>query len=237
MGRTLREGIMTYGVKTIAGVVSAQKKQGFLGTDKPLFGARWAEIKLGGWCPMTRLSWTLDDIYTYVIGAHMGHLTEFIVAVTCWLYFFADGTWLEECQEWQWSGWVARVLAFNLACEVIFVGFWHWLVYVSRFAQSMVPFKFNPDNQYEKTGQVGFVTSSSGQLQREVVFTTLGWLQSGLWQAVMMWLWASKRLPVYTSFWEYPQYSVLPVCDHLLERDTSIGATEACTHGGIAAWA
>ena len=41
-----------------------------------------------------------------------------------------------------------QVLAFNLACEVLFVGFWHYLTYVSAYAMKMQPFKFNPINQY-----------------------------------------------------------------------------------------
>ena len=57
--------------------------------------------------------------------------------------------------------------------------------------------KYNPTNQYERLGHVGFLTSSTGHLQREVVYTTLGWLQSSAFQCVMMHLWASGALPYY----------------------------------------
>ena len=135
----------------------------------------------------------------------MGHTTEFAVALLAYFFFFADGSWQTECATLR-AGWVARVLGFHLACEVVFVGFWHWLTYASRFAAALRPFKFNQKNQYEPTAydaggaRVGMVTSSSGHLQREVFYTTLGWLKSGLWQVAMTWAWASGRLPVAPVF-------------------------------------
>jgi hypothetical protein len=50
--------------------------------------------------------------------------------------------------------------------------------------------------------------SSSGQLEREVLLTTLGFLQSSAFQCVVMWLWASGRVPYYADFWAHPLYSV-----------------------------
>ena len=150
---------MTYGIKTVAGVVSATTRQGFFGTVQPLFGGNWKQIQLGG--PLG--AWTLDDLWTYAFGAHLGHLTEFLVALVCWQLLFADGEWEQECRVWRWE-WVFKVLGFNLGCEVLFVGFWHWLVYASRFAQGLAPFKFNPVNQYDRT----ISTNQPGQLKREV---------------------------------------------------------------------
>ncbi len=51
-----------------------------------------------------------------------------------------------DCAELR-LGWIARVLAFNLGCEVLFVGFWHWLTYASNFAKGIASAKFNPENQ------------------------------------------------------------------------------------------
>jgi hypothetical protein len=98
----------------------------------------------------------------------MGHLTEFIVAVVCYFTLFADGAWQEDCKEIKLE-WVSKVVAFNLACEMFFVGFWHWLVYVSSFASGMQPFKFNPKSAYGKIG-TGFFANlvTKGHLQREV---------------------------------------------------------------------
>merc|ERR1712070_1156177 len=144
---------MTYGIKTVTGVVTATNRRGFFGTVDPLFGADWKQIKLGG-------DWSVDDLWTYAFGAHIGHLTEFCVALTCWQVIFADREWEAECREWRW-GWVSTVLLFNLGCEVVFVGFWHWLVYVSRFMQGLAPYKFNPVNQYDTS----IPTNQPGQLK------------------------------------------------------------------------
>jgi sterol desaturase/sphingolipid hydroxylase (fatty acid hydroxylase superfamily) len=134
---------------------------------------------------------------------------EFAVALLCYAVFFADGSWETECATWQ-LGWVGRVVLFNLGCEVTFCGFWHWFVYVSDFRKGLQPHKFNPVNQYEKkpTDRVGMFSSTSGHLQREILFTTLGWLQSSAWQCAFMWGWASGRVPYYGRFWEHPGYSL-----------------------------
>lgn len=119
------------------------------------------------------------------------------------------------------------------------------MTYAGPFASSMRIYKYNKDNQYEPgwKSPVGFISSSTGQLQRvryffrpfldcdtsshnrfiikwfaryiaclwfaqEVMFTTLGWLQSSAFQCVMMWLWATGRVPYYTEFWKYPGWSI-----------------------------
>ena len=201
---------MTYGIKTVAGVVSAETKAGFFGTKQPLFGAIWGQIKLGG----AGLGfhkhdgWTVEDLWTYGFGCHLGHLTEFCVALLCWVLLFSDGQWLVDCKEWR-ADWVAKVVGFNLMCEIVFCGFWHWLTYASNFSKQLLQFKFNQMNQYEKDGApVRMLSSSSGQLEREVLYTTLGWLQSAMWQCVVMWLWASERIPCYTDGWAQPAFTV-----------------------------
>eukprot|EP00038_Savillea_parva_P026013 m.50738 g.50738 ORF g.50738 m.50738 type:complete len:357 (+) comp7261_c0_seq1:112-1182(+) len=192
---------MTYGIKTVAGVVGVQKDPksrvaGFWGTEKPLFGQDWSPL--------------LNNVYLYCSGAHCGHALEFFVALVCYTLFFADGSWETECKQVAFP-WVARVFAFNIACELVFVGFWHWLVYVGQCARGLKPFKFNPENPYIKKEDetVGFFTSSTGNLEREVFYTTLGWLQSAALQCTFMWLWASGRLEFYSNFFEYPVYSLL----------------------------
>lgn len=83
------------------------------------------------------------------------------------------------------------------------------MLYVSDFAIGpLKERKFNSVNQYEDKRRVRFFSSSSGQLQREVFYTTLGWLQSSAFQCVMMYLWASGKVPYYTDFWSYPLYSI-----------------------------
>ena len=138
-----------------------------------------------------------------LFSARQGHLLEFAVALTAYALFFYDGTWEVECAELR-PTWVGKVAAFHLACELVFVGGWHWLTYVSRYAAGLQVHKFNKENPYTKEDSV--------HLRREVTYTTLGWLQSGAWQVIWMWLWASKRVPhYYTSFWSAPLYSICGV--------------------------
>lgn len=46
----------------------------------------------------------------------------------------------------------------------------------SAYTHLHEPRKFNSNNQYEESGRVGHLSSSSGQLQREIFLTTLGML-------------------------------------------------------------
>jgi len=196
---------MTYGPKQVVGITAAQPRKGYFGQKEVPFGKNWGDVSLGF------RGWTLQDLYTYGIGAHQGHILEFCVALTCYYLFFNDGTWMEECKTFKME-WVAKVVAFNLLCEITFVGGWHWLTYMSKYAQGIQPFKFNKVNQYEKAGNgkpVGMFSSSSKHLDREVFYNTLGWLQSAGLQCTMMFLWASGKVPVYTNFWGDSNFSVL----------------------------
>ena len=67
---------------------------------------------------------TKNDVWTYTFGAHLGHSTEFLVALLCYYLFFSSGEWLVECKTWR-ADWVLRVLAYNAACELVFCGGWH----------------------------------------------------------------------------------------------------------------
>ena len=51
-------------------------------------------------------------------------------------------------------------------------------------------------------------SSTSGHLQREILFNMLGWLQSSAWQCAFTWGWASGRVPYYSRFWQHPGYSL-----------------------------
>lgn len=113
-------------------------------------------------------------------------------------------------KEWSWD-WVSKVgqvrsinnnkvVAYNLACEFIFYGFWHWVTYSGPFARGpLKQMKYNPENQY---------AGESGHLKREFIFTTLGFLQSSAFQCVIMHLWSSGKLPYYSEFWKYPAWSI-----------------------------
>ena len=205
---------MTYGIKNVIGALALRrgesaKREGFFGTKKPLFGSAWKEKIL---CPsfLETGTWTLNDVWTYTWGAHASHALDFSAALLCYWLFYSSGTWLTECQEWK-IGWVSSIFLYNLACEIVLCAFWHYFSYVSDIYETMMRFgrKLNPTNQYEpQTGKAGLLTSATGQLEREITFTTLGWLQSAFWQCLFTNLWARGTLPVYTNFWEYPIYSL-----------------------------
>jgi len=173
--------------------------KGWWGTKDPLFGANWGSLANQAW--------------TYLFGAHLAHSLEFSVALLCYILLYYDGTLLEEAKEWRW-GWVGKIVLFNLACELILCNFWHYMTHAStEGSKSLRPHKFNPANPYEPNwGPVGMLSSTTGQLQREVFFTTLGWLQSAAWQCVLTHCWANNSLMYYTDFWAFPVYSILVLC-------------------------
>jgi len=210
---------MTYSIKNIAGGVAVLKKkpipQGFFGTTKPLFGENWIDKKLWRSCiekgRLAKEYWTLNDIYTYVWGAHAGHALEFLVACVCYVLLYWDGSWMEEAKEWR-AGWVAKIVLFNLLCELVIVNSWHCWTYVSPVYEELKAggHKLNPENQYEPdSDKAHMFTSSTGNLEREIFFTTLGWLQSAGWQCLLMHLWACGHLRFYVDFWASPVYSIL----------------------------
>ena len=155
-----------------------------------------------------------DKAWDYAIGCHWGHKTDFLAALLCYALFFPSG-WEEKSKVWSLD-WVLPVIAYNLMCEVVLCNTWHWLTYVGPYAKGVVQKgvlsggqKLNKDNQYEKnSADVGMFTSSSGNLQREIFFTTLGWIQSSMFQCTFMHLWASGKLPYYNDFWAAPAWSI-----------------------------
>lgn len=50
-----------------------------------------------------------------MIGCHLGHILDFTVALT--FYLFVWPLTFPEAGTWQ-LGWAAKVVAFNLGCEV-----------------------------------------------------------------------------------------------------------------------
>ena len=118
----------------VSGVVSEEERRkkgvkppaGFFGTTEPLFGASWGTAAATSWFTRRRPEWAgntgggllvgesvADRVYTYVIGAHAGHVTDFLAALGCYFLFFADGSWLTRCAVWR-AEWVAHVLLYDL---------------------------------------------------------------------------------------------------------------------------
>eukprot|EP00913_Durusdinium_trenchii_P023826 g22376.t1 len=156
-----------------------------------------------------------------------------------------NGTWLirhsqgdlvwerERRREWK-VGWVSSIVLYNLLCEIVLCSFWHYFTYVSDTYESLMKngLKMNPANQYEPQGKAKMLTSSSGQLELEITFTTLGWLQSAFWQCLFTTLWARGALPVYMNFWEYPLYSLLLLWLVAYWREIHF----YCAHRGMHPW-
>jgi len=145
-------------------------------------------------------------LYDYLIACHVGHLLDFIVAFICYKVVFPST--FQEATEFK-LGWMAKIVAFNVAVEFTLYSFWHHMLYASKAYSSHVkPHKYNQTNQYEATKSVGYLSSTSGQLQREVFLSTSGFLISSCFQIVMTYLWANKYVPCYLDFWQYPVWSL-----------------------------
>lgn len=193
---------MTYSIKNFVNLRSLRlggdaARKGFFGTKQALFGSSWQEDGIA------------NTMYTYLWGAHCGHTLEFLVALLCYFLLYYDGTIMADAKEWQ-LGWVSKIVAFNLCCELVLCNGWHYMTYSWTEQRDLLrPKKFNPANQYEPSwGPVSMCWSSTGNLQREITFNTLGWLQSAAWQCVLTHLWAAGDLPFYNDFWAYPVYSL-----------------------------
>jgi len=147
-----------------------------------------------------------QQAYDFFIGCHLAHLLDFSVALLCyWVVFLPTFAEANELR----VGWISKVVGFNLAVELICYSFWHHMLYSSTvYAPPAQPKKFNKNNQYETKGKVGYFSSTSGQLQREVFYTTLGFLMSSAFQVAMTHLWAKGYLPFYLNFWAYPAWSI-----------------------------
>jgi len=172
---------MTYGLRNIVGVLKVHSGK---------------EAPSGVFFTYDHWPRFWQKLYDYTIGCHAGHLVDFGAALVCYLVLYPS--LIDEAKDWN-VNWVSKVIAFNLICEFLVYGFWHWLTYAGRYATGKLKNKkYNPENQYE----------TSGNLQREVSLTTLGWLQSSAFQCVMTHLWATGRVPYYLDFWQYPAYSM-----------------------------
>jgi len=152
-------------------------------------------------------SWnsTLKYAYDYLVTPHVGHSLDFLVALFFYLFLFPS---LMQDAATLKFGWISTVVFYNLACEFVFYGFWHYITYMSNFVSKTK--KFNPINPYK---------IKSEHLNREIFLTTLGWLQSSLFQIVMMHLWASGRVPYVKNFFESPFTNIfLDLFHYVLER-------------------
>jgi hypothetical protein len=67
-------------------------------------------------------------------------------------------------------GWISYVFARNYLLMGIMYGGWHWFLFESFWSTVMKRKKFHPKSP------------SKGQMNRDVLFTTLGFTQSSVWE-------------------------------------------------------
>jgi len=130
-------------------------------------------------------------LFTTMVVCHLAHTCDFLVALVCYSYFFP----IEKANVFSLD-WILTVLLYNFSVEFIFYGGWHTVMY-GPLRKILWGYKFNPEDQY-----------STSNLKREITFTTLGFLQSSIYQIIMMHLMASNKISWYSDFWKYPIWSV-----------------------------
>ena len=186
---------MTYGIANIAGVA----------LGRPV-------TVVPGWAAWPKWAQTL---YTFAVGAHASHALDFGVALlfylTVWPVALAGaakgagaaapgvlgalaspGAWLDLSP----TGWVARIVAFNIAAEVLLVGFWHQMTYGNGVADKdeasgpLAGFKFNKVVPYGPKA----LASGERHLRREMILQTLGWLQAAALQVAFARLYATGAI-------------------------------------------
>ena len=141
--------------------------------------------------------------YLILVHSYAQHATEFIVALA--MYFLLWPLTMPHAASFQ-TGWILKVVAFNIMLEMLTYGFWHAMMYAGQASTEDGPlrqYKYNPRNQYEPTGPVGHISSSTGHLQREVSLTTLGWLQASVWEILVMHAYATGYLTASPCLWRH----------------------------------
>jgi sterol desaturase/sphingolipid hydroxylase (fatty acid hydroxylase superfamily) len=123
-------------------------------------------------------------------GRYLRLSTYLVVSYLAYAY-----TWpIQEAHEWKW-GWIMTVVIRNFAIEIVFYGGWHSFLYSLGYGQSKLRGKkFNKEDQYR---------AGSGHLQREQLYTTLGFCMSSAFEIATLHLWATKSrilVPFYDDF-------------------------------------
>ena len=137
---------------------------------------------LPGWNALPKAA---QSLYTYVLGCHVSHALDFAAALGFYLVVWPRALPHAKEVDLSLGGWVSMVVGYNLACMLLLVGYWHWMWYADQWKDKatgpLAPRKFNAQTPYGPTEQ-----REEGHLQREVLLTTLGWLQSAALQCVAL---------------------------------------------------
>jgi len=126
----------------------------------------------------------------------LGHILDFSVAML--FYFWLYPSIIIEAKVLS-VDWIANIITFNLCVEFILYGYWHWM---TQKSPKMKPRKYNQEDPY---------INISDNLIREIIYTTLGWLQSSLLQIIFFHLCASNKLSYEANFMDRPIFNVLSI--------------------------
>jgi hypothetical protein len=121
--------------------------------------------------------------------------TYLLIAMFIQAYMWPDV--MKECTEF--GPWVGLVFGRNLAIGWLLYGGWHWILYESPFHDKMESRKYNPKDQY---------APGTSNLTREMWYTTQGLAIGALYECLVMWLWATHRVPMVDSFFANPVTNV-----------------------------
>ena len=180
---------MTIGIRNILGVLRGQtiNRGEELGFGRTFFNS---------------LSPTSKYVYLLLFGTHYQHLLELLVSIAYYQLFYSRHMLQANHL---YGKWVLEVILFNIVCEFLIYGGWHMTLYNSSLGgDRLAKYKFHPDNQY---------SGPDGQknLQREVLYTSLGWLQSSLWQIAGMYLIKVGFFSEPALFWSNPVLVTLSI--------------------------
>jgi len=96
---------MTYSLRNVVGVLNVHK-----GKEAP----KGLVFTYDHW------PYFWQKLYDYVLGCHLAHLLDFSCAFVCYILFYPSI--ITEAKEWH-VNWIAKIAAYNFACEIIFYGF------------------------------------------------------------------------------------------------------------------
>lgn len=155
---------MTIGLRNILGVVRgySYNRGEELGCGRSFFNSL---------SPSSRYA------YLLFFGTHYQHLLEMCVSLIYYHLFFSRHMMNADHLIGRWA---LEVISFNFLLEFVIYGGWHAVLYNSSLGgDRLAKYKFHQENQY--AGPEG-----RQNLRREVLYTSLGWLQSSCWQIVSM---------------------------------------------------
>eukprot|EP00054_Salpingoeca_dolichothecata_P024088 m.163025 g.163025 ORF g.163025 m.163025 type:complete len:307 (-) comp24903_c0_seq6:53-973(-) len=132
--------------------------------------------------------------YAEILIRHLRFGTYIALAI---IYHYTFSLhWIKEWPPWQWIGYI---FVRNWTFMAVLYGGWHWFLY-ELMRDKLAHKKFNPKFPSPK------------QHSRDRFWTSMGFAISSIFEVCVLYAWAHNMMPLYTSFWAFPAYSLF----HLL---------------------